>query len=307
MVASPNNELPEFPEFRAIRLSDRETIETAIRREQPVVSELSFANAYLWRAKYGTLVAKIDGGIALLMHDDNGLPFALPPVGVNQPDVVTQRMIQYLSQKTDDPHIYGVSLQMVQLLDSNLYTSELDRDNADYVYTSESLIDLPGRRLHRKRNHIAQFRTKYNCEYRRVTPDLVEDCRKLQRTWCDVRDCFIPENRSLASEHCTVMEALNQLEPLGLLAGAVIIDESVAAFGIGGELNDDTVVIHFEKANPAYPGLYQVINQEFCADIAANYKYVNREQDLGDPGLRKAKESYYPDHLIDKYVVRPAK
>ena len=122
--------------------------------------------------------------------------------------------------------------------------------------------------------------------------------------WCDIRDCFTPENLSLAEEHAAVIETLDSFRELSLRGGVILIDGNIEAFTIGEPLNRETFVIHFEKANPRIIGLYQAINQEFCRTIADEYRFVNREQDLGEPGLRRAKESYCPDHLVEKYIVR---
>jgi hypothetical protein len=291
--------LPVFPDFRPIELADREFVEDLLRREQPESSELNFANTYLWRRKYGFEIAGVRDGVAIRALDRSGGRFFLQPIGVSDAPDAAKEM---LSADGAD-RLCRVQESKARELEEHGFHIESDRDNSDYVYLASDLISLPGRKYHRKRNHIAQFQARYGYEYRRVGPDLVQQCMELQETWCDIRDCFIPENRPLAEEHSIVMEALSLLEQLELTAGAVIIDAKVAAFAVGGELNRETMLIHFEKANPAYPGLYQVMNREFAADAAAGYRYINREQDLGDEGLRKSKQSYYPHHMVNKYVV----
>lgn len=292
--------MPTFPDFRPIEISDRDAMQSLLAREQPVISELTFPNIYLWRRSYDFGISRIGEGMAILAHDNTGKPFFLPPIGVDDKTAVGLEMLSAMPEA----RICRVPEVEVHSMDESVLKSEFDRDNSDYVYLMSDLVQLPGRKYHKKRNHIAQFKAKYgDYEYRRVTPDMVEQCVALQRAWCDIRGCFIPGNRSLAEEHESVMEALSLLEPLGLLAGAVMIDDEVAAFSIGSELNKETFVIHFEKANLAYPGLYQVINREYAADVSSDYKFMNREQDLGDEGLRHAKESYYPDHMINKYIV----
>ncbi len=293
--------IPAFPEFRPVELADRHYIERLLELEQPTASEMCFANIFLWRETYSFRVASLDGGIVVRASHRSGDTFYLLPFGVNDLAASVRTM---LSEDSNYGKLYRVPESAAKALESAGFRVQLDRDNSDYVYLSSDLIELAGRKLHRKRNHIAQFRSKYDYEYHRVTTkDLVIGCADLQTKWCDIRDCFQPENFTLAEEHRAIMEALSNLDELGLVAGAVMIDGHVAAFSIGGPLNDETLVIHFEKANPAYPGLYQVINKEYCTDVAVDYRYVNREQDLGEPGLRKAKESYYPHHMVDKYIV----
>ncbi|MBI2842899.1 MAG: DUF2156 domain-containing protein [Armatimonadetes bacterium] len=295
--------VPAFPEFRQIDPADCRMLKELFRLDQPVTSELTCAGIILWRHKYGFRVSRLLDWVVI--RADEG-PFFLPPVGVSDVPTAVCEIFDLSEQEgRAKPEIRRVPEPMALELAEQGFAVEMDRDNSDYVYLARDLIELPGRKYHRKRNHIQQFASKHDYRYARLTRDLVPECIELQETWCDVRDCFTPENVSLAEEHAAVMEALSLLDELGLIGGAIVTDGSVAAFSLGEELNRDTFAIHFEKGNLAYPGIYQVMNQEFCADVAVGYPYVNREQDLGDPGLRKAKESYYPDHLVHKYIVRP--
>ena len=294
--------VPQFPEFRPVELEDSDFLDRLLEIEQPSVSELTFANIYLWRRTYDFHVAACGGGVLVKGTERDGSSFYLPPIAID--DKVDAARTLLTGENMADT-MRRVPEDMAKALEEHGFATELDRDQSDYVYRSDKLINLSGRKLHRKKNHIAQFKSKYDYEYRRVTGDLIAQCEELQTEWCDLRDCFVPENVSLAEEHEAIMEALQLLDRLKLVAGAILIDGRVVSFSIGGQLNKETLVIHFEKANPAYPGLYQVINREFCADAAAEYRFVNREQDLGEPGLRKAKESYYPDHMVNKYIISP--
>jgi hypothetical protein len=109
----------------------------------------------------------------------------------------------------------------------------------------------------------------------------------------------------LLAEDFAVHEALTFFEELGFKGGAILINSVVEAFSLGEPLNEDMAVIHIEKANPEIPGLYAAINQLFCLNAWSEVTYINREQDMGSEGLRKAKESYYPHHMVNKYIVKP--
>jgi hypothetical protein len=124
----------------------------------------------------------------------------------------------------------------------------------------------------------------------------------MQDRWCEARNCG--EEPSLCAEYRAVRAAFRRFEDFGLLGGVVRVDGCVQAFAIGEALNRDTAVVHFEKAMTEYRGLYQLINQRFCISELDGFRFVNREQDLGIPGLRKAKESYHPHHMVDKYVAK---
>ncbi|MDO8682819.1 MAG: phosphatidylglycerol lysyltransferase domain-containing protein, partial [Armatimonadota bacterium] len=291
-----------FPEWGEIELEDQSTFAEFARREEPVSSEMSFANLFVWRHSYNFRLSVLGNALCVLAGPDGKEPFFLPPIAPADPVATTLDLFAYLKDKGHNPSMLRAPEGFVGKLKATNseapFEVKFDRDNSDYVYLASDLMTLAGRKYHKKRNQIAQFRAKYDYEYRRIMPDLLPQCIALQQAWCNLRDCFIPENTSLAEEHVAAMEALDNFETLGLVGGAILIDGKVEAFTIGGRLNHDTMVIHFEKGNPSFPGIYQVVNQAFCADTCAGYTYVNREQDLGDPGLRQAKKSYYPHCMI---------
>ncbi|MDO8588051.1 MAG: phosphatidylglycerol lysyltransferase domain-containing protein [Armatimonadota bacterium] len=298
-----------FPEWGETEIEDKAAFAEFATREPPVTSELSFENLYVWRLSHNLKLTVLDGALCALASPEGQSPFLLPPIAAEDAGGVVLRLFDHLSRQGVEPTLQRTPEGFARRLTAGLasrtpaFRIEPDRDNFDYVYLGADLINLGGRKYHRKRNQIAQFKSRHTYEYRRITPDLLPLCVELQTAWCDMRDCFIPENAGLAEENQAVLEALQNYEGLDLVGGAILVDGRVEAFTIGGELNRDTFVIHFEKGNPRIPGIYQVVNQEFCADACRGYKFVNREQDLGDPGLRQAKMSYYPHHMIEKYTI----
>ena len=180
-----------------------------------------------------------------------------------------------------------------------------DRDSSDYVYSAQDLINLAGRKYHKKKNHLNRFLKDYQFEYRDLDMELVECFLVLQEEWCKMKECI--ESPELHSEDYAIHTALTSFEELDYKGGAIQIGSKIEAFSLGEKLNDNTAVIHIEKANPEIPGLYTAMNHSFCSSAWPDMKYINREQDLGIEGLRKAKESYHPHHMIDKYTITPRK
>jgi hypothetical protein len=178
-----------------------------------------------------------------------------------------------------------------------------DRDNSDYVYLAKDLISLSGNKYHRKKNHLNQFIKNYAFEYHPLNADLVKRVLGMQEAWCQIRECVAKPD--LLAEDFAVREALTGYEELGYHGGTILINSVVEAFALGEALNGDTAVIHIEKANPEILGLYAAINQLFCLNAWSEVTYINREQDMGVEGLRKAKESYYPHHMVNKYTLIP--
>jgi len=175
---------------------------------------------------------------------------------------------------------------------------EKDRDNSDYVYLVEDLANLVGRRFSKKRNHIKRCLKNYSCSYEIISSTNIIQCKEMAHRWCVERQCH--QEPGLCGEYQALNDCLEYFHELDLLGGAVLVDGRVEAIAIGEKLAPDTAVWHFEKANPKIHGLGQLINKWFAQYTLSGFKYVNREQDLGVPGLRQAKLSYHPDHLVEK-------
>jgi hypothetical protein len=188
-------------------------------------------------------------------------------------------------------------------VDPEKYAVVNDRDNSDYVYLAKDLINLSGNKYHRKKNHVNQFIKNHAFEYHPLNAELVKRVLGMQEAWCQIRECVLKPD--LLAEDFAVREALTHFEELGYQGGAVLINSVVEAFSLGELLNQDTAVIHIEKANPEVLGLYAAINQLFCLNAWSKVMYINREQDMGVEGLRKAKESYYPHHMVKKFTLMP--
>jgi uncharacterized protein len=178
------------------------------------------------------------------------------------------------------------------------------RDHFDYVYRTEDLIRLQGGNYRAKRNHINYFLRSYTVNYEPLDGNHKQACLELMETWCGLRRC--EEDLSLSSEWEAIREALANLEELKIGGGVILVHNKVEAFTVGELLNNETVVVHIEKANMEIRGLYTMINQQFLEKQWQDIPYVNREQDLGEPGLREAKLSYNPDHFVEKFRIRLA-
>ena len=177
-----------------------------------------------------------------------------------------------------------------------------ERGSWDYVYLASDLAELKGNRFHRKRNHYNQFLKLYNWEYKTMTVADVDAVLAMQEEWVQWREDS--SSPSLIAENKAVVRVLSNWEKLPNLTGGLIyIDGNLRAYTVGEPLGSEMVVIHFEKACTEYRGLYQAINSMFVQNECSAYKFINREQDLDDPGLRKAKESYNPVDYIKKQVI----
>jgi hypothetical protein len=289
--------------MRPITLDDREAIQALLREEPPQQSELTFTNLFMWRDAHQLRLSTLDGALVIFSwRADPEDSFVFPPVGSANLDAV-RRCLDHLAANGHAAvmsRATGQDLQRLGVTEDD-FAVEPDRENWDYVYLVQDLISLSGNRYHRKRNHIEQFKGQHEFRYVPLTPDLVPACQELQDRWCDEKHCDLVA--TLRAEARAVKEVLENLDVLGVTGGCIEIEGKVEALGLGELLNEDTVVIHIEKANAAFHGLYQVINQQFLANAWSHVRYTNREQDLGVQGLRRAKESYHPTHMVEKFRV----
>jgi hypothetical protein len=176
------------------------------------------------------------------------------------------------------------------------------RGHFDYVYSVPELVELKGNRFHKKKNLLSQFQRLYDHQYTPMTADCVEEVLQMQLEWCEWRECV--ESDPLVAENLAVHRVLQNWDRIpGLLGGTVRVQGGIVAYTVAEPLTEDTLVIHFEKGKPGYKGVYQAVNQMFLANHGHGFAHVNREQDLDDEGLRKAKLSYNPTHFMKKYSV----
>ena len=297
-------DLPEFLESRKLTFEDKTLLEALFKEMQPQISELTFTNLYAWNEAEPVQLSR-HNETALLQRRRirDGKNVLLPPL-TNEPiPTVLETLRKAAAENGSGLLLYGIDSKQAGQLSAR-YRVEPDRDNWDYVYLSSDLADLPGDKYHSKRNFITRCLADHKCEYAKLDASVVNDCLQLQTEWCNLRQCA--SEPSLEAENKAIKAIFERYPRLNVFGGAVYVDGKLEAFTLAEPLNNDTAVIHFEKANPQITGLYQLINQWFCQNTLRTFTYVNREQDLGILGLRKAKLSYRPHHMIEKYVTRVA-
>lgn len=292
--------------FQPVKLVDKATMDPYYKRTRMEGSEGTFANSFMWRNAYKIRWAIVED--ALCITADRGeRDFFIPPIGALTDESFKKAMEALKEHSLGEgckPEYRGISLEMKERIE-NLFPGEFDliadRDNFDYTYLTQDLINLAGRAFHGKKNHANQFRRAYpNYEYRPITKDIIPATIDFALEWCRQRGC--DGELSLAMERDAIVECLELFDELGYKGGVILVDGKVQAFTYGEMLNDDTAIIHVEKGNGEFKGIYAVINQEFCQEAWPDTTYINREEDMGEPGLRKAKESYRPVKMIEKYV-----
>ncbi|AGW14610.1 DUF2156 domain-containing protein [Megalodesulfovibrio gigas] len=286
-------------DFEPISLAGREQYLAAYAACPQHPSDTSFANLWGWAEEYGLEWAW--GSQCVWIRQTKPALRYWAPVGPwdglpwNECPSLAQGMEVIRVPET-------LALLWQEHLGDRLVLTE-DRDNWDYLYDVTELIELRGNVHHKKKNHLNGFKKAYQYEYRSMTPDCVEEALALQAAWRGWHDT--PDSPALIAENNAIERVLTRWDVLpGLMGGALHVGGAMVAFTVAEPLDKETLVIHFEKGQAGMRGVYQAINQMFLAHDANGYKVVNREQDLGDEGLRKAKLSYHPIGFLKKYHAR---
>lgn len=294
-------------ELREVSIDDKQIFDKYIKAHKPQVSELNFTNIFMWRNSYKFRFGVAGELLCLISVPDNSDPFAFVPIG----EYTKKGFIEAFEQIKEYFLSKGWQLKFKRATQEEvdwfkkLIREEAevtsDRNSSDYVYHTEELINLTGKKYHGKKNHINNFKKLYQYEYVKLSEDLLEECIRINEEWCERRSCEL--HKGLYCEKLANNEALRNFKILGYEGALIKVNGRFEAYTVGELLNENTAVIHIEKANDDIRGLYTFINQQFCANNWSKVTYVNREQDLGLEGLRKAKLSYKPVKLVDKFDI----
>lgn len=289
-------EIPVWPASRPFDNSDKPHFDDIFEQLQPRVSELIFAGLYLFRTAHDYSISLIGNSTIVLGKGYDSKSYCLPPLGGDVSgacDVLLDAGIE----------LYGVDDSFASRFLKNVECELVeDRESFDYLYLREEMATLPGNRFHKKKNRINYFAARHNHEVHIFSAQHLCGCLQLLDEWG--RAAEVEGNRSFGLEMDATAEALAQADALGLEGVVVTVEGAVRAFAVGERLNRETALCHFEKADHFMEGLSQLVNREFARLLFTDCRYVNREQDLGEPGLRNAKLSYHPVALVKKYRVR---
>jgi hypothetical protein len=285
--------LPRFPEFKVVGFEDQETILAFISRYPAEVCEVNFGNTFIWRKYDHPKLTIIHDNLCLQFEPPDEPAYFLQPIGENDiPDTIRTCL-------SCAPRLSRIPTSFASRWCSGFHCAP-DRNNFDYVYQTQDLIELRGKKYDGKRNRIRKFEREHSYAYVKLVPGHLEDCQRLFREWLEDKSLT---TKMISAQNEAIQEGLTHFEALGLSGGAIEVEGKIEAFSIGEPLSVETAVIHIEIVNPKYDGLSQMMNREFVKNEWSAFAYVNREQDMGIPGLRRAKMSYYPHHMVEKHHI----
>jgi uncharacterized protein len=296
--------------FKEITIADKGIFDEYFTCNHMNASEFTFTNFFMWRKEHRYQYSILDGSLVLISFPRSGEPYAFFPLAkgkmeegvLNNILILLQEYFIKLDRQLVFKKVTEDQVKFLKACKDFLWEVAFDRDHSDYVYKTQDLISLSGKKYDGKRNHINKFKSLYTFAFIEMNSSHKEECKRIHDEWCKAIETSNPQD--FLSEKNASQELLDHFEELNVKGCLIRVNDRFEAYSIAEQLNTETTVIHIEKGNFLFPGIYQVINQQFCENVWSHTPYINREQDLGIEGLRKAKESYHPEFLVKKYIVR---
>ena len=294
-------------EFKELGKSDKKILDKFYQAGYYENSEYNFTNLYMWREMCNIRWA-VEDDVLYIISWSNKMFAAWQPIGAAEKmqDAITKILNWYEENKNDKNFGFVVvEKNFVEELEKYPHANfkiEPARDEFDYVYLADDLINLSGRKYHSKKNHLNSFWKDFpTAEYLPITAEIIPKCRDELNSWYKSHLELNPDDHYIGYEQAAIHEIFDNFDEFGLKGGAILLGDKVVAFTFGEKLNSDTAVIHVEKADPEVRGAFTAINQNFIQAEFSDMTFINRESDMGLEGLRQAKESYRPVKMIEKF------
>ncbi|MBO3443235.1 phosphatidylglycerol lysyltransferase domain-containing protein [Clostridium sp. CCUG 7971] len=299
--------------FKEININSKQELDPYFELVDYEACEYCFSTLYMWQHAYNTGYY-IGEDFAVIVGEYEGDSFSIQPLARKEklPEVI-DFVVRHFEEGNKKIYLRGVNKDIVEFLkerypDKFEYIEE--RDLFDYVYDGESLRTLAGRKNQKKRNHINYFLNEYEgrFEYKLLDKENFKECLDLMKEWTNNKEEHDEFDEGMDDELIGIKKIFDNYDVLKdkLKVAGIYVDGKLEAFTIGELLNKNMALVHIEKANPEIRGLYPYINQQFIVNEFEDVEFVNREEDLGIEGLRKAKLSYHPCRFVEKYTVREA-
>ncbi|WP_125153053.1 DUF2156 domain-containing protein [Clostridium rectalis] len=291
--------------FKPLTLEDKPIFDKFLKTYNFLSCEYSFTNLFLWKKGCNIEYTILNGTLIIKKTDFDHSSHFMQPIGYKKDNLkeLVEELIKYKDQNNLDYLFKDLESPFIEDIKS-IYGDKIniieDRENADYIYLKDDLINLKGKKFHSKKNHYNYFIKSYNYKTMPITKDILNDCLNAAKQWCYENNC----KGYILYELYGIQELLNNIDSLNYIGMAVYVNNKISAFTIGEIVNNDMAIIHIEKADHSIRGLYPYINKTFVEKYLNDVKYINREQDLGIEGLRKAKLSYNPIKLEMKYSIK---
>ncbi len=284
-------------ERKKITICDQEIFGRYIKNQEN--STYNFTNMFMWAGDGTITYGETEGCLALFFQGPKQPVTVSYPVGDGDKKAAVKALSAYIENEGLRPVFRNLSKEMVEEMEEmfpGCFTFVEDRNTADYIYETEKMIHLSGKKLHAKRNHLNYFKNNYAYTYRRLTKEDGALCLALFDRWIAEKE----DMPLLGSSREATKKILDHLDKLPVICGGIFIDNELVAFSVGEPITPDMALIHLEFGGD-FRGVYNAMGSEFCADAWSDFTYVNREEDMGIEGLRHTKLALRPVKLIEKF------
>ena len=288
-------------DFKPIGLNDKKQITSYLLPSEEKDCDLSFANLCSWQFITESSYAIVEKQLVIRFRHSTGGHEYFMPQGKGCLISVIDILVKQAEAEDEPLYLRGCTPDLQKKLEQyypTLFEYRSDRDFFDYIYLRQNLAELQGKNYQPKRNHVNKFRKEYSYSYQPLSLENISACLQFESEWC-IKHGYI-ENENIRNERRALTYALHHFDELGLVGAVLYVEGKIVAFTFGAPINYNTFGVHYEKADISIDGAYSAINQEFASRLPENFVYLNREEDLGITGLRKAKLSYHPISLLEK-------
>lgn len=295
--------------FKCLTIEDKEIIEKYVDRERLESYEYLFSSLYMWRKLDNVKYAIADDTLVIEKNEEGKGTFYAQPMKYDKENLtqLIDMLIERNENYTDRDYLFGdVDESFIE--DLKKYTDykievKEDIDDYEYVYNTNDLIELKGKKYHGKKNHVNSFEKTYGYEIKTIDNEkVIKDCIALLHKWHD--EVAVTVDKEMLMEIDAIKDLFSELHFFDLKSIAVYVDGELAGFAVGEKVNDKMAVIHVERGEVEYKGIYAFLNRQFLIQSFSDTEYVNRQEDTGNAGLRKAKQSYHPVKMVKKYLIK---
>lgn len=281
--------------FHRPAFEDIRWMKEKLKESRPLCCEFSAGNLMGWSQYYDGRIGDVENCLVVRLYKEDAFCFPKGNDYINALD--------FIVKEYDFPRFSFLEAREKEILEAifpGKYEFVSERDSFDYVYLQEKLASLRGKKYHAKRNHISYFEKNFNWTFEELSRENIDDCIAMNEKWYSLN--VEKDREGIEVEREVLRLNFAHFEEIGGVGGVLRIDGEVIAFTFGERLNENTFVIHFEKAYSDIRGAYPMINNLFASRLLNQYEYINREDDVGSEGLRSAKLSYHPEFLVEKFT-----
>lgn len=284
--------------YKKITIDSKSIIDSYIKSTRLLTSDYALPVILTWFDLVEPEYCE-QSGVVYIRAVLNGRRIYFPPLTSGSFSDAVDILINYTSSNNEELEIILAIKEQIEQLDATKFNFTTNRDYSEYVYLSDDLINLTGKKFHSKRNHINKFLRQYNYEFRQLRSD--EDksgVLNLLKLWAEEK------GEDASGEINMVKYFLDHMDELDIIADVLIVDNKIIGTAIGECSNPDMAIVMYEKCDYNYEGSCAAINQMFASKNFKNVKYINRQEDMGIAGLRKAKLSYQPERIVHRYTIK---